>query len=297
MPFANSINPYFAQNRDLDRSEGKNIKLTWRPNGSPWFVSGDVRFGKAKAVDNLDGHAAGDEKYIFTPVTAYNWIRGNVTNKEEYTLADFSVGRDVGLGWGVNSRVEGGLRYADFQSSTRLKTNSVTDWDLGLGFYGMYSTHHFYDTDLTADREFKGAGPTLSWDAGKSLLGDKQNGHLDLDWSVTGGVLFGKQKNSVAGQETATAYYGKYSGPTGYPQMPTGAPVVTTGPAARSKSATVPVAAATLGLSYEVQRFKIGAGYRWERYFNVLDAGYDQRNEVDRTLDGPYFKIAVGFGG
>jgi iron complex outermembrane receptor protein len=53
----------------------------------------------------------------------------------------------------------------------------------------------------------------------------------------------------------------------------------------------------SLGLSYEVQRFKIRTGYRWERYFNVLDAGYDKRNQVDRTLDGPYFKIAVGFGG
>jgi outer membrane receptor protein involved in Fe transport len=297
MPFANSINPYFAQNRDLDRSEGKNIKLTWRPNGSPWFVSGDARFGKAKAVDNLDGHAAGDEKYIFTPITAYNWIRGNVTNKEEYALADFSVGRDVGLGWGVDSHVEGGLRYADFQSSTRLKTNGVTDWDLGLGFYGMYSTHHFYDTDLTADREFKGAGPALSWDAATTLLGDKQSGRFDLDWSVTGGVLFGKQKSSVAGHETATYYYGKYAGPTGYQPTPTGAPVATAGPVARSKSVTVPFASATLGLSYQVQRFKIGAGYRWERYFNVLDAGYDQRREVDRTMDGPYFKIAVGFGG
>ena len=34
-----------------------------------------------------------------------------------------------------------------------------------------------------------------------------------------------------------------------------------------------------------------------ERYFNVLDAGYDERKDYDRTFDGPYVKVSVGFGG
>jgi hypothetical protein len=67
--------------------------------------------------------------------------------------------------------------------------------------------------------------------------------------------------------------------------------------APRSKSITVPMVDLSLGLSYEIGRFKAGAGYRWERYFNVLDVGYDERHDGDRTMDGPYFKIAVGFGG
>jgi hypothetical protein len=29
----------------------------------------------------------------------------------------------------------------------------------------------------------------------------------------------------------------------------------------------------------------------------VLDAGYAEHQSYDRTLDGPYFKVAVGFGG
>jgi hypothetical protein len=68
-------------------------------------------------------------------------------------------------------------------------------------------------------------------------------------------------------------------------------------PAARSKSATVPVVDLSLGLSYKIQRMKVSAGYRWERYFNVLDAGFTDRKSYDRTLDGPYFKVAIGFGG
>jgi hypothetical protein len=41
----------------------------------------------------------------------------------------------------------------------------------------------------------------------------------------------------------------------------------------------------------------VGAGYRWERYFDVLDVGYDEAEDADRTIDGPYFKLSVGFGG
>jgi hypothetical protein len=59
----------------------------------------------------------------------------------------------------------------------------------------------------------------------------------------------------------------------------------------------VPVAAASLGLSYSVDRLKIGAGYNWERYFDVLDVGQAKAESADRTIHGPYFKIAVGFGG
>ena len=42
---------------------------------------------------------------------------------------------------------------------------------------------------------------------------------------------------------------------------------------------------------------KLSAGYRWERYFDVIDGGIAERKSYDRTIDGPYFKIAVGFGG
>ena len=41
----------------------------------------------------------------------------------------------------------------------------------------------------------------------------------------------------------------------------------------------------------------MSTGYRWERYFDVLDVGYDKAKKYDRTIDGPYFKLSVGFGG
>ena len=65
----------------------------------------------------------------------------------------------------------------------------------------------------------------------------------------------------------------------------------------RNENATVPLLDLSLGLSYDAGRVKLSTGYRWERYFDVLDVGQDEAQEADRTIDGPYFKIAVGFGG
>ena len=50
-------------------------------------------------------------------------------------------------------------------------------------------------------------------------------------------------------------------------------------------------------MANEVGRLKLGAGYRWERYFDVLDVGNAKDKDADRTIDGPYFKLSVGFGG
>ncbi len=67
--------------------------------------------------------------------------------------------------------------------------------------------------------------------------------------------------------------------------------------APRSESVTVPVLDLSLGLSLEVPGAKLSTGYRWERYFNVLDAGFREHESYDRTLDGPYFRVSIGFGG
>jgi hypothetical protein len=138
----------------------------------------------------------------------------------------------------------------------------------------------------------------LSWDASRRLWGDEAAGHLDADWSLGGGVLFGRQSTSLTGTEDSSYYLSDvvdvlsrsatapaYVAPTKHIDV------------RRSASATVPVVDLSLGLSYEVERIKLSTGYRWERYFNVLDTGLSTREKADRTIDGPYLKIAVGFGG
>ena len=129
----------------------------------------------------------------------------------------------------------------------------------------------------------------MSWDASKRLFGGEEFGRLALDWSLGGGVLFGKQKTSVNGEERAE-YLVSYSNDVGSTQVN---PVAIT----RSESTTVPTVGASLGLSYSVGGASIGAGYRWERYFDAIDGGYEEVKDYDRAIHGPYFKLSVGFGG
>jgi outer membrane receptor protein involved in Fe transport len=320
------------QNRRLDWGDGRSIKLSYRPDGAAWFVSGAYRYGRTNSRTTRDHHETQektnacrfpasfygglfakvfcDPNYLFYGHSYYSpdalahnksWSAGEARGQEQHTLVDFEVGRDFGLGAAFgHSSLSTGIRYGEFRSSSHFAASGVADWNvpdgwlIGQIFPDKYqATHNGYQADLTSTRKFKGAGPMLSWDAATHLLGSNEAGHVDLDWSVTGGVLFGKQTARFVGKDTMASYAGYY----GTWPVPVTQRTDFALPANRSKSATAPVVDLSLGLSYDIQRIKVGAGYRWERYFNVLDTGYAERKATDRTIDGPYFKIAVGFGG
>jgi outer membrane receptor protein involved in Fe transport len=310
--FAEALGPVGLQNQDLDWGDGREIRATYRPTGD-WAVSAGVRFGKTNGTNHaliqvpankgclID--TASCQLYADSPSFASfiyfdgpNYANGFDYNLERHTLADFTVGRDVGMGGGLKSAVNLGLRYADLESRNHLQMRGIPDWQIPDEFiYFKYMQHSRYNIDLQTRREFKGLGPTVGWDASRTFWGDETSGHVDLDWSVSGGVLFGKQKTTFRGQQTVQYFDGPKYG--GNHMDPVGDPTIIPAPADRSKSVTAPVVDLSLGLSYAVQRVKVGAGYRWERYFNAIDAGYDQRKSYDRTIDGPYFKVSVGFGG
>jgi hypothetical protein len=306
------------QHRGLDWGDGRQVRITYKPEAASWSILAGVRYGRANSSVPLSHseQAAGPVQCAFLPtgpygalcnpagpyasqtlVTGTNWSDASVNEREDHVIADFAVGKDVGMGMlgDSHSNVSAGLRYAQFDSTTRAVMHGIPDWNIPEGWFKYPSTHHEYQADVTADRKFKGAGPTLSWSAAQRLRGNEQAGHLDVDWSVTGGVLFGKQKTKATGTQAANEFSGNYfyAGLRNLPPLSSEA----IGVSPRDKSATVPLVDLSLGLSYEIQRVKVGAGYHWERYYNVLDAGYAERKEYDRTIDGPYFKIAVGFGG
>jgi iron complex outermembrane recepter protein len=313
--FAPEIDPRADQEQNLDWGNGGGAKFTYAA-GNSWKVSLGARFGKTNLgrrntrfenqgvksctfglyfcqQDNTGGYS-GQGVYNLR----YDFSKSEVAEREEHTIVDFAVGRDMGMGGFDASTFSGGLRYAQFKSSTVVDMYGQVDWAAPLdAFYGKYgASHNRYEAKLDADRQFKGAGPVVSWDASTRLLGGDQAGHLDLDWSLSGGVLFGKQTTRVSGKEIAAYYYqtGKYfTNPT----TPVTGPTTTPVNIRRSSSVTVPVVDLGLGLSYKIDRFNVGAGYRWERYYNVIDGGYQEHKSYDRTIDGPYFKIAVGFGG
>jgi outer membrane receptor protein involved in Fe transport len=303
------------QHRDLDWGDGRQLRVTYRPEGGRWSIAAGVRYGRTNSGTSLvatkqpagparcavpEGHSSASYCDPASPFAQYlvktgtEWSDSFGREREEHVLADFAVGMDVGLGAIGDSRstLSAGLRYADFQSTTAVVAHGI-NWDIPEGWAKYDSVRDEYDADLTADREFKGSGPTLSWEAAQHLISSPEVGYLDLEWSITGGVLFGKQKTTATGTYDVNQTEMKYTG-TLY-VLPEFAPRPLAAP--RSKSVTVPMLDLSLGLSYDVGRFKAGAGYRWERYFDVLDVGYDEHQDADRTIDGPYFKIAVGFGG
>jgi hypothetical protein len=319
-----NVDPGNIQDRDFDWGDGRSVKLTWRPEGSPWSVSGALRYGRANTeltrviqsstdIAQVCGFSGDFGAYLcalypfIANLETISWSDAESRSREEHELVDFAVGYDVGIG-GLASTVSAGLRHADFQSDTTWKANAQSGWDLPVGWAGGVPSSYFRrHASVDAAREFEGSGPTLSWDAGVELWEGAELGKASLDWSVGAGVLFGKQETSIAGQDEGVQHTGYISwgvenfpfSTTSYVQNPLPAVSTVTTPVdiQRSDDATVPLVDLSLGLSYDVGRVKVGAGYRWERYFDVLDTGFEDAESADRTIDGPYFKLAVGLGG
>ncbi len=305
--FDPSLDPTGKQHEDLDWGDGREVKLTYQ-TAAGWRVSVAGRYGETNRRDRglLIGEdiivcnvlapceAEPAQKHVFN-----NYGAGLIDEREDHTIVDFAVGREAGLGLASLSRseVSAGLRYAQINSTQHNTLYGTPDWNAPAELFVITDAlHHEYRGALNADRDFEGIGPVLSWDAGSHLFGDKTAGYLDVDWSVSAGVLFGKQETAITGVEHAVYYSGKYGGGENPPDILE----ETTTPldiAPRSENVTVPVAGVSLGLSYSVDRFKVGAGYRWERYFDAIDGGVAEHEDYDRTIDGPYLKLSVGFGG
>jgi outer membrane receptor protein involved in Fe transport len=317
-----------SQARDLDWGDGGDAKVTLRPGSGPWSVSGAVRFGKTNGqqstafqqetdpvcafADFMIGYCedfAGTQKYDpLTHASQINRADAPVYDREEHFIADFLVGYDVGLGGLDNSAVSAGIRYARLESNTDAQLYGIPDWNVPAGFYdlGLPVTHTLVNIHSTASREFTGWGPQVTWDAAKALLDLGDGGRLDVEWSVGGGLLFGEKETSVS-STARTRYYSVDPNSYGFFLIgsstvgnATSPYLVTEEPPEdlqRTDDATVLTGNASLGLAYKAGAFKVGAGYRWERYFDAIDGGYQEQQDQDRTIDGPYFKVSMGFGG
>ncbi|HEX5775880.1 MAG TPA: TonB-dependent receptor, partial [Caulobacteraceae bacterium] len=308
-----------AQNQDLDWGDGRDVRIAWRPGGGAWTVSAGVRYGKANGGETfLHTQEEGDKgcivggangyflcspnsPYYYAPAVlgSHNTSDTGAANWEEHEFIDFAVSRDVGLGFGPQARssVSLGLHYGQLESRTLASMNGIPDWDVLDHNFPKYdgATHHRYQAELLARRSFEGVGPVLSWEQFEGLLGNEEIGHLGVEWSASAGVLFGRQETDITGTYSA-AFFQFGLTHTGFgPPLDLDEGAVE--PIRRSQSVTAPLVNLSLGLAYEVDRFKASAGYRWERYFDVLDTGYDEHQDGDRTIDGPYFKLSVGFGG
>jgi hypothetical protein len=296
-----------AQNYDLDWGDIRNVKLTYRPV-SGWTVSGAYMYGKTNgqsrqgAYEDVPGLTVpalfgGGTKYVDQ---VDNYAVTAVHDSEEFAIVDFKVGTDVGLGVfsaDGTSTLAAGLRYASLQSNSSVATGGIGGSYIApnlTALSGVKSHDVYSKVSLDSRRKFEGAGPSVSWDASVRLLGDDNGGHADIDWAVGAAVLFGKQ--TVGNQEARSAVHYLSTGGSSAKYVATPLYNVITLDS-RSSNVTVPNLDLSLGLSYSIDRLKVSTGYRYDRFFNAIDGGIDEARQYDRTIQGPYFKLAVGFGG
>ena len=243
------------------------------------------------------GAALAGEEFDFTKYDAYvpsdpNHLRAAAEGTEEHEIVDFMVGRNVGLGaLGGRATLSVGLRRAELQSASSIQINGIPN-RVQRADFSSFPPFDRYTATLASDRSFEGAGPVIEWDGAFPILGGDEQGWVNVDWTVGGGVLFGSQK--LANEETQ--YHAHYPhGFIGYNPTVIRDDVIP--PRSRSEDVTVPNLSLSLGLSYSIDRLKVSTGYSYDRFFDAIDGGWEDAKSHDRTIDGPYFKLSVGFGG
>jgi len=298
-------------------------KLSFQLESSDWVFSASVRFGRSaskhevhqqtypktfRTYFSLSGHPS---SIGFRPF-ADRFADTNAKTSESHSVLDFQAGKDVGLGMfgsGGSSVISLGVRFAQFSSKSDIAIKSNPDWKFSYKYAHFTSLgiptlkivggqpYHTNAASLHAERNFRGVGPSLSWNASAPFVGNEKNGELTVDWGLNAALLFGRQRAKTHHQAT-----GQYHPSRGYFYThPRDLQLTYQGPAQpdhmRMRNVTVPNVGATIGLTYRVEDFKISAGYRADLFFNAMDGGIDTRKSENVGFYGPFASVSVGLGG
>lgn len=244
---------------------GAGAEIGIQPGDSPWSFLGRLRYGESNKKDDDTGYFISEgERFVSSTSTA--------DHRERHTIADLEIGRDVGLGaLGDSSdiRLFGGVRFGQFKGKGSNQNN--------LLFSNPNASGSGY-ADVDFRRTFTGIGPRIGFDA-TVPLGDQ----FSFDMGAAGALLFGKQKLEVSGH--------------GYnPDIESFFEVESR----RTKSVVVPNLEANAAVSWLVtENAKFALGYRVDSYFGLYDMSgpFDDRDEGDRIIHGPFIKLTVGGGG
>ncbi len=253
-------------------------KLSFQPEDSEWIISAGIRYGKSGRNEYL-GQIT-DHKY-----SARYWAYQNITSQrsEKHTIIDFRAGRDVGVGAGISSTVNFGVRFAQFNSQAHTFFDSRPQ-----NFNYAVGTYTRFNATIDAKRSFSGVGPSLSWDGTAAIARNTTGSQVSVDWGINAAVLFGRQK--VRGQHKTT---GVPYGAGGYPFSI----YHRSADLNRSTRATVPDIGGFAGLSWRLSNAKVSFGYKADFFFGALDGGIDVRRTKDVGFFGPFAAISVGLGG
>ncbi|HEY5239531.1 MAG TPA: hypothetical protein VIJ62_14210 [Rhizomicrobium sp.] len=275
-----TISPQSVQKAEPSSWDG-NAGIAFRPTGSDWIFSAAFLYGKAnrdRSLRQQTANPAGGGTAYGGVAVAYQIVTSR--NSEDHAIADFHAGRDFGLGMGVNSTINFGIRYVQFNAKSDALIQS---WPTNTYYFGL---HHRIHGHLLADRKFDGIGPSLSWDATAALAGSAADGEIAADWGFNGALLFGRQTVRGHHQTTNIAYI----------HYPTHISHLTV-PLARSKQVTVPNLGGFAGMSWRSSHAKVSIGYRADFFFGAMDGGIDTAHRENVGFYGPFATISVGIGG
>lgn len=268
---------------------------------SIWHLSGQFRYGSHAA-----GSASNNPLAVFNvigtfPITTFAPVPREGSNtaerEESHWLADFMVGRDLGLGGGLPSTMRFGVRIAQIRG----KTTGSAQWNdipITTFFAPFCATSPLRvvcvarDRDYTQQNNFLGAGPRFELDGSIPLA---------PRWSLeyAGGIsaLYGRrtavQKVNIT--QSGSTYYTGILTPALRPNCAAGCPV----DAAFSDNAWVFNADAIIGLSYAVTpNIKAMVSYRFDGYWNALK-GFDasgQLTNLSRFYQSAMLRVSVSDG-
>ncbi|HVZ69234.1 MAG TPA: hypothetical protein VG891_07200, partial [Rhizomicrobium sp.] len=238
-------------------------------------------------------------------------ISADSRNSESHMVLDFQAGRDIGVGlFGRNgsSTLNFGVRFAQFQSQSRVTLDEDPDWHFVITTFARIGTkvlrlphqaYHTYEGHFGAERSFHGIGPSLSWKSVMPVVRNGQDSELTLDVGLNAAVLFGRQKVHIQ-HETAAQYHAPGHGIAENPgrvpvyHHPTDAPAYYS---TRDRNVTVPNVGGFAGMSFRYDNAKVSFGYRADFFFGAIDGGIDTRKTYDRNFYGPFATISIGLGG
>jgi hypothetical protein len=283
--------------------------LNFQPEDSDWTFSAGVRYGRSQTKRHT--HQQSNVPSVVHPYTyngnTYTRTFGFVVDPfadtklradESHVLLDFTAGKDVGLGsFGRSGQsiISAGVRFAQF--SAKMRVDSYARPMVGYKIVPLpnipislpVSYFHAYTMHASAERSFRGIGPTMAWKASATLLGN-EHVHLDADWGINGALLFGRQKAKTSHSTAANYQTGVNYTPRHYVQAyPTRFSHRT-----RSRSLMVPNIGGFAGVSVKYPNVKISLGYRADFFFGAMDTGIDTAKRTTTGFHGPFVNVGIG---
>jgi hypothetical protein len=304
-----------AIENELGRTYGAEGSISFHPHGSDWVFTASARYGRSQTTRHLINQKTiiGPQLkqttfqsggLVAVPVTPTfpAYATHNIKNYESHAIADFQVGKDVGIGLfghGTDTVISFGARYA--QMNAKSKGNSFADpvatFEQGEFVFGpihkyyIRALHHASAAVMERTDSLHALGPSLSMKNTTGLLGTVDDGQIALDWGVNAALLFGRQKAKTT-HHSSVRDYGGPSG-TAVQAVHTYTPVNRT----RSRMVTVPNVGGFAALSFRFPNAKLSAGYRADFFFGAKDSGFETRSTTDVGFHGPYATISIGLGG